>query len=299
MPVYSGLMPQKVSYRTPRPYAGLRYDPVVEGGLVPAPAFARVSNGQPEFYSPPVNPVTNPMLRQVFNEGVNLANQPIPIGTTATVRNPAQANRLTESLRLHEAPKAAATQSLIDFTKEALAARPSSKAALDQESSAINRTYDPAGLEAALARTRASRYAATRDAASRGLRMAGRDNSFARMTGGNSSYLDRAYGDTLANILTKAQIEGSDLERTDLGYVQGQRTGLLGQRQALMDRYLQSGLAPQEAYQRSQAGDLANLRGMADLENLNTDYRYTSPEDAWRRRLGLIGSLGELERSFV
>jgi hypothetical protein len=78
-------------------------------------------------------------------------------------------------------------------------------------------------------------------------------------------------------------------------YLQGQRNNALGTRGRLSTDYLNRGIAPYQTITDLQAGDLANVGRIGQLEDSNTLYDYTRPEDAIRRRVGLLEDLDTLK----
>lgn len=221
-------------------------------------------------YIPGYNPTPNPIVQSVF---------PQLYGPSTTQRTPLNAgidSRLNANIAAN-APTGPAgqakAQSLTDFTKEFFAQRPGQASNLTQESGYVNSVYDPNGVQKTLADLSKQRALLGRRAAQKAIQLARRDNNVARMGHGNSSYLDRAYGDSLGRILTDQAVQGNDQQRQDQLYLGQQRSGLLGQRNQLVDAYMRSGLTLQQALDQAQSADLSNLYSASGVDRSNTNYQ--------------------------
>lgn len=245
-----------------------------------------------------VNPVVRAALQNTFNQVSGLVNQPLQQGLQTITKNQGQADLIAgDQAQFGGDVAAGKNQSLTDFVKESLATRPQATADLDQESGAINQVFDPNGLQKDLAGLSGQRTALLRQAAQQAIARASRSNNLSRMTGGNSSYLDRAYAQSLGNILTNQAVQGNAQDQANLQYLTNTRLGAAGQRQGLLNQYLQSGLMPYQAINQAQAGDLSNIGTIGGLENQNTYYNYIDPNQAVANRMGLIGTLNDLAPS--
>ncbi len=223
-------------------------------------------------------------------------------GVTTTIRSPAQQARLNANITQFSTGPVGTTKanSLTKFTQDFVDQRKNQKANLDQETAHVGRTYDPNGLESDLRRIAREGALLRRSAAEQAIRRAGRDNSVSRMVGGgvNSSYLDRAYGDSLGRILMDAALKGSDVDRENAMYLQAQRNGALGARSRMSQDYVDAGLYPYRALTELQAADLANLGRMGNLEDNYSIYDYVPADQAARRNLNLLSDLEETRNRF-
>lgn len=248
------------------PYQGV--NPMI--GQHPAGYGQTVIHAQSDpSYVPGYNPVPNPIVQSIF---------PQMYGSSTTQRTPLNAgidSRLQANVA-NNSPTGPAgqakAQSLTDFTKEFFAQRPSQASNVAQESGYVNSVYDPNGVQKTLADLSKQRTLLGRQAAQKAIQLARRDNNVARMGQGNSSYLDRAYGDSLGRILTDQAVQGNDQARQDQMYLGQQRSGLLGQRNQLVDAYLKQGLTLQQALDAAQGADLSNLYSASGVDRSNTNY---------------------------
>jgi hypothetical protein len=236
-------------------------------------------------------PQVNPVVQRALGGGGM-----VKPGLTTTIKSPAQQSRLNANLTQFAGPVAQAkTNSLSQYTKDFLDDRKRQKDAYDQESGFIDRTFAAGGLEADLAANAKQRSLLARQAAESAIRRAGRDANLSRMVNGgvSSSYLDRAYGDTLGRILTDRAIQGADLGRENIMYLQGARSGMTGRRAQLGDAYVDRALSPYAALTDMQAADLENLGRIGNLEDNYSIYDYVRPDEAARRNLGMLGDLDQ------
>ncbi len=253
----------------------------------------------------------NPVVRSAingYNNGYRVTPSPtlnvpnIQSGLTTVVKSPGQQSRLNANLAQFSGPVGQAKQqSLTEYTKEYLADRPSQKAAYQQESNFIGRTFDRNGLEADLAGIARNRSLLGRQAAADAIARARRERSVSGMvsgTPGGSSYLDRAYADALSKIMLDQALKNSDIERENAVYVQGQRNGSVGARGRLGRDYVEGGLAPYRNLTELQAGDLGNLGRIGNIEDNYSLYDYVQPDEASRRRLNLLSDLDQMNTRY-
>lgn len=204
-------------------------------------------------------------------------------GVTTQVKNPATAAAVGGLRQDFQNSMPGAKGALTRFVQDAYARSAGASKALDQENRALDKVFSDKGLVNELATSRAKRMAAVLMRGKAAMDMAKRQNNVARMMGGNSSYLDRAYSDALAKINVGSAIENSDLERGDIQYVQGQRMGALGARDNLLRNYLSTSRIPYTA-QRDFLMDNAQMTGtLAELEDRNNIYE--TPEQRLMREI--------------
>lgn len=263
-----------------------------------APAAAPAQNYRPAGYGVQSTQKSNPAIARALQDAYNgLNTTPAATTVTTTQKSPAQASRIGALASGSAAQKPVKDQSISEFVQELIASKPKNQAALRQEQAAIDRTYTggPGSLESDLADTRTRRARAVRAATASALNRARRENNVNRMMGGNSSYLDRAYGDNLGRILTEQALQNSGLEREDLQYLQGQRMGLLGQRRNLGQQYLDDILMPNRTLNALQGQEQDLVAGIGNLEDANTYYDYLTPERAFALRMSGLDMIDRLE----
>jgi hypothetical protein len=231
---------------------------------------------------------SNPFSQALAN--VNAGGNTI----TATPKSASQ-NAFTQALQdTFRQNQAANKGTLTQFVKDAYAGQAENKKALDQESEFLKGIFDDTGVVNELANSRAQRRAGVMMATKMAMDRAQRDNNVARMMrGGNSSYLDRAYGSELARIAAQAAIQDADLMRDDIRYVQGERTGALGARDRLLQNYLQTSALPYRFQQEMFGNDLNSAQGLAALENQNTIYE--TPEQRLMREIRMAEGRDHLQ----
>jgi hypothetical protein len=194
-------------------------------------------------------------------------------GVTATPKSATQNSFLKGIQDVFQRNQPARQNSLTQFVRDAYAGQEGNRKAMEQEGKALDQVFSDSGLVDELANSRAQRKAAVMVNTKLAMDRARRGNNVNRMMGGNNSYLDRAYGDTLARIAYDGAVQDSDLLRDDIRYVQGERMGALGGRQQLLNNFLQTSAMPMRFQNEMFQNDLQAGQGMAALENQNTIYR--------------------------
>lgn len=232
-----------------------------------------------------LNPVAVPAPRY---------NPTAPLTVTATPKSPQQSSLLQGVLQTAAGVAPTKKQSLTDFVREQYKLQEPTRAALGQETAAIDKIFaKDGGLVDELANSRAKRRAGVMMRVKMAMDAARRQNNMARMMRGNNSYLDRAYNQNTARIAADTAIQDSDLERDDIRYVTGAQMGATGRRGALNEQYLNSVIAPYRQMNSLVRDDLGVLGEAADLQDRNTIYE--TPMDQMRRELAMRDGLSELE----
>lgn len=242
------------------------------------------------------SPVVQRLLDQTYNTAVGLAQNPVT-QVTGTTKSQEAGGRISNLYTDYDKNKATKDQSIEEFVNELIAQKPKNRAAMQAEQNSIGRVYGtgPGSLAGDLAAAGTQRRQAVRAAAASALNRAKRSNNASRMVSGNNSYLDRAYGDALARIMSQQALDGSATTRDDILQVQGQRNALLGQSQNAADRFAASLVQPVDVLNRYAQGQSGELSRISDLENNNTYYDYMTPEQQVAMRLGLIDQIQGIE----
>lgn len=265
--------------QTPRPLPQI---PAAKGSL-PGHSFFR-AGGTLASNNGPANPYST-ALSNVRAGGT---------GVSTMTKSPAQ-NAFTQALQQqHSAAAPGKKTTLTQYVRDVYAGQSDAKKALDQESKALDRVFSNSGLVDELANSRAKRRAGVLATTKMAMDRAKRQNNVSRMMSGNSSYLDRAYGDVLAKIAADAAIQDADLEAGDIRYVQGERMGALGGRDRLINNYLQMGRLPYQFQQEMFRDDLYAGQGLAALENQNSIYE--TPEQRLMREIRQAEGLDHLQQ---
>lgn len=239
------------------------------------------------FNLPAYNPAGDGYVPSMNNNGAGR-----PVGSLVPqVRSPNVQSALTPAFQTRTANSARSTQSLSDWTKEFLKNRPRAQRFADEEMSSIGRLYGSGSgsLEGELSGIRNDRSAAIRDMTEAAMRRAGRADSLRRMTGGNSSYLDRVYGQSMRDIAASTAASGADQHREDALYLDQSRRGAAGSRTALLDQLLGRELYPAQVGNAVEGSDLDRLSQLSGIEYGNNDY--LPAEDAYGRRLDFLQRL--------
>lgn len=241
--------------------------------------------------------VVTDLLSGAAREATQMASNPLAKTIVATPRSAAVASRTPGLFQQYDQNQTVKKQSIADFVAELIANKPKNRVARDQEAAAIESVYakGAGSLQAELAANQKASRLATRTAAQQAMGRAGRDRNVGQMVGGNSSYLNRAYGDTLARIMADQAIKDSAIGRENILYTQGQRSNLLGQRGRLNDEMAGRELAPINALNSYQSGEAGLLASLAGIEDQNTDYDSYTPEQSIAKRLQLIQQIEQLE----
>jgi len=103
-------------------------------------------------------------------------------------------------------------QSISDFTTQLLAQKPQQQAANQSQQNFIGSVYSDGGagsVSGQLDQLAQQKAGATNEAARQAMGTANRTYNLNRMQGGNNSYLDRAYGDSLASIAAQQARHGA------------------------------------------------------------------------------------------
>jgi hypothetical protein len=254
--------------------------------------------GIQDYGSPTRGSGANPIVRNAVDSTMGLVSQALNqpgLTVTQTPKSQTQNTLFQGAVANYNAGQPAKQQSLTDFTKEFFATAADRKNNKAQEDASINSVYS-GNLQAQLDALQKKRMGAINVATQKAITRARMDNNLARLGygGAGSSYLDRAYGDSVGNILTQEAVNNANLGRDNLLYVRGEQDKLLGQRQNLARSYFQDMMLPNDMITRSNQGDISTLQGLANLENGNSIYEL--PEDRINRRLGLLGSLQNLDQ---
>lgn len=249
-----------------------------------------------------VNPVVRNAIRGLIANLSPSATGNIGYGTQVSgiPRNPNLAGRTGDLYSGYDKTKQQADQSLTDFTDQYLKMRPAMRGALDTESAAIGNVYGsgPGSLSSDLASARTARAAAVRGATSSALARASRANNLARMNSGPSSYLDRLLAQEYARISSGAAADQADQAHADALGLADRRASLAGRRNLLAGQYLDQSLSPAEAAYRFDNLAQSDLGNIGQLENANTIYDVTTPEDRTARQLRLLDTLSNLDQRY-
>lgn len=253
-------------------------------GPVAAPGAGAAAGPSGPGYNPNPAPIN---LRTLFS-----AQQPTPM--FASQRSPAVQQAVNGAFATQAATQGNAQQSLTDFTKQFIESRPKVDQYGQEEQDSISQIYGsgPGSVQTQLADLNRQRQAATNQAAAAAMSRAGRANSVRRLTGGNSSYLDRLYAQDLSGIATGAAGQYADQGRADLQYLTGQRAGNVGRRQQIIDSILNRNMGPADAAAHIQNQNVDAIGALANLEYGN--HNYTAPEDAYSKRLEFMQRLREM-----
>lgn len=245
--------------------------------------------------NPELQSAVDSILNQV--KGLSLdPNQNTNIVKT-NVKDPATAARIGGAGNRFDVDVNDSRQSFADFTKQFLASQPQAQDFFNQESGAINRVYDPNGLQAQLNQMSEARQRAVTTAAQRAIAASIARTNSGRLTGGPDSYLNAQMMDSVGGINAQAAKEKADLDRTNLLAVLDAQTKLGGQRGNLLNSLYSRLLMPIQARQQLGGNELAQLGGLSNLNNSNTFYNLDSPEAMLQRRLGLVGDVGRADLS--
>lgn len=174
-----------------------------------------------------------------------------------------------------------AQKSLVDFTNDYLASRPTMKSFADSETNAIGKFYGsgPGSATYDLNQIAGQRSKAINDAAQSAINRAARSNSVRRMNSGNNSATDRSYAQILANIAAQSAMDRTASNASDYKYVADNQRALTGVRQNILNNLMSSQFAPT---------DLANKYEATNLNDLGT---LGSLDDSEIRRQTLLNSL--------
>jgi hypothetical protein len=220
--------------------------------------------------------------------------QTTPLSFTGTPKSQAQNSFLTAIQGQTRANQPIKNNSLASFVRESYARGGKTSAALDSDLSMIDKVFaKDGGLANELINTRAKRSAGILMRVKDAMNKARRSDASRRMMSGNNTYNDRLYADNLGRVAADAAVQDADLERDDLRYLTGARTGLLGARGRLTDQYLGSLLNPGKAVTSFAKDDLDVLNDFARLENQNTVYE--SPLDSLRRQMEMSRAQDEFD----
>lgn len=201
---------------------------------------------------------------------------PIVVQQQAQPKSAIQAQGVGDLYGQYNQAAPAKRQTLTEFTTQLLTQKPQVQAANASENQFIGTVYNdgPNSLSGVLDRIARQRAAATNAAAQSGARSALRTYNLGRMNGGNSSYLDRAYGQDLSRIGAQAASQlGTDQLNNQQMLLQA-RNGLLGRRQQLAQNYLDYSLYPytaQNALIRDDASTLGQLGGLEAANGYGLD----------------------------
>lgn len=228
-------------------------------------------------------------------------NPEAPLTITQTPKSQTQNQFLQAVVGQNRASQPQRAGALTQFVQQAYANQATDKAALDQERKMLDKIFaKDGGIADELATSRARRMAGVMMRTKMGLDRAKRQNSINRMLGGNNTYNDRLYADALARVGAEGAVSDADLEREDLRYLTGLRTGAVGARGRLGQNYASSLLLPAQATNAAMRDDMSVLEQIARLEDGNSVYE--SPLDQLRRQLemerGLV-ALDDYENPFV
>lgn len=259
----------------------------------------------------PTNPFTtisnvkNPSIQSAIDSMLNgvrgLSSDPNTNLNVVRANTKSQAigSQIAGATNRFEADVNDSRQSFTDFVNAFRSSLPQAQANLESDTGALDEFYDngPAGVRGQLDRMAQDRATATTQAARRAMQMSQARNNFNRLVGGNSSYLDRQLNDSMGDISTRAVGERADLQRNNLLTVKDAQARLSGQRNTLLDSYLQRFLTPAFARQQLAGNELGQLGQLTNLDQANNFYQLDSPEQMMLRRLGILGGISNLDQS--
>jgi hypothetical protein len=274
------------------PVAGV--DPIklalARGGRPPIGSFGATT---PTFTGNAGYQIPQVSLTQFLNRGAipGAPTQTAPTQLFASTKSAPLQQQINSATQTRAANQQQAQQSLTDFTREFLDSKGKVQKASDQESASLNNIYGTGqgSLEQQLAAFNRQKQAATSAAAQSAIGRAMRANRLARAQSGNSSYLDRALAQQLAEINTGAAGQAADQGRADLQYLTGLRTGNIGRQQSIIDNVLNRNFMPAEAAANMENLNLHNLGSLANLEYGNNTYN--TPENEVMNRLNFYQDL--------
>lgn len=268
--MFGGPTPSNLNFGAPNPFSTLR-----------------------NTKNPDIQSAVDSVLGQV--KGLTLDPNVNTNTVKSNVKDPATATRIGGAGARFDVDVNDTRQSFADFAKQFMAAQPQAQEFFNQESSAINRVFDPNGLQADLNRLSDVRQRAITTAAQRAMQNAIARTNSGRMVLGDSGYLDAQMLDAMGGIGAQAAREKSDLDRLNLLGVTDMQQRLGGQRGAMLNQLLTRGLIPIQAQQQLGGNELAQLAGLSNLTNANTFFQLDNPEAMLARRLGLIGQGSQID----
>ena len=200
--------------------------------------------------------------------------EPADIETISNVKNPEIQNRIDQSLGDFDAGRESNRQTIADFTSRWSGDQAGAREAAEQEAANIDRFYN-GEIEQALANLRNSRRQATEKAAQlaidRGLRdVAG--NEIRRGGLGFGSYSQGMLAKLMRDVEVDAALDDANQQRADFDYLEGNRIGLAGRRNALLDQATRRMLAPMGVRDAEEARLLRMLGGITQLDQMNKFY---------------------------
>lgn len=232
------------------------------------------------------------VLGQARTASSDFSQNPFTLRTN--IKDAAQQSRIGQAGSTFSADSSGNRQSLKDFTTSYLAADPTAKAQMEGETGALGEFYN-GGVQSHLDELQRAKALAVTGATQRALDLAQRGANAARLTHGNSSYIDKQFMDTVGGILAQHAAEMVDQNRNNyLTVLQGQQANV-GRRAGLLDQYLQRGLVPINALNAQGNTELGQLTSLGNLTNANASYYLDNPDLAMSRRLGVLGQVGALD----
>lgn len=232
----------------------------------------------PSSLTLPRNPVAQNAALQM--NGLPVLPTPSAVGTPfgGVIAPKPGLDTLYKSYADAEQPK---KQSLTEFTAALLKEKPAREGAYRDESNFLGSLFSEGGqgsAKAELDRIARQRAAAGNEAARMATRGALRNYNVGRMTGGDSSYLDRSYVDTLARIANENAQRYGDSQLSNFQYLTGLRNNNVGRRNQLLDQYLNDLLTQTQGYNSLIRDDASTLGQLGALSSLSTvpNNRYIS-----------------------
>jgi hypothetical protein len=234
------------------------------------------------------------VLGQAKSASSDFSQNPFTLRTN--IKDASQQARIGGAGATFSSDSAGNRQSLKDFTTNYLAADPTAKAQMEAETGALGQFYN-GGVQSHLNDLQKQKALAVTGATQRALDLAQQGANAARLTHGNSSYVDKQFQDTVGGILAQHAAEMADQNRANyLTVLQGQQANA-GRRAGLLDQYLQRGLTPINALNAQGNTELGQLTSLGNLTNANASYYLDNPDLAMSRRLGVLGQVGGLDTS--
>lgn len=237
------------------------------------------------------NPAIENILSSILGNIRGLSSDPNQntLNVKTNVKSPDVESRVGSAFGNYDVDVNNHNQSIADFTKEFLDAHPAATATAQNEANAINQWFN-GGVLGNLNTIAGDRETAVRAAVNRALGQAQRNANMGRLIGGDSSYVDQQFMDTVGQIMADEARQKADLARQNYLTVAQTQPGLAGLQQRLIDQAIQRRLVPTQAGQQIAANDVARLGSLANIQNTNRFYTLDSPEQLLARKLDLLGA---------
>lgn len=185
-------------------------------------------------------------------------------------------------------------QSLKDFINTWQAGNAEAIANQKRDSAAINRVYDPNGLQADLAGNARDQAVRFRQDLNMKLAQSNNATNRARMLRGDSSYLDAQNQGFLSDAVLKEGLLNPQLGRSNILELASQRAGLAGRSNTLLDQALGRGQVPLTLSQMVQGNDASRLGNLTNTNAANNFYTLDSATQQAQQQAQLMAMIQSL-----